>query len=94
VIVLAQPRPVQLVDTRDRPVAVTGGGMVSAPPARLSVDGGAWTVVTGWAGPWPAEERWWSAPRRRARMQIVTGVGTAHLLTRERGGWWLEGTYD
>jgi hypothetical protein len=26
-------------------------------------------------------------------MQVVT-AGAAHLLTRERGGWWLEATYD
>jgi len=46
-------------------------------------------------GPWPADERWWSVRgrRRQARMQVVT-VHTAHLLTRERGGWWLEATYD
>jgi hypothetical protein len=27
-------------------------------------------------------------------MQVVTAEGTAHLLTRERGAWWLEATYD
>jgi protein ImuB len=94
VIVLARPLAVQLVDTEGHNVGVSGGGMVSAAPARLSLDGGPWTAVTGWAGPWPTDERWWSAPRRQARMQVVTGAGIAHLLTRERGGWWLEGTYD
>jgi len=94
VIVLTRPLPAQLVDTGGHLVGVSGGGMVTAAPARLSVDGGPWTVVTGWAGPWPSEERWWAVPRRLARMQVVTGPGTAHLLTRERGGWWLEGTYD
>jgi hypothetical protein len=94
VIVLARPRATQLVDADGRSVGVNGGGMVTAAPARLSVDGGPWTAVVGWAGPWPSEERWWSVPRRQARMQIVTGGGTAHLLTRERGSWWLEGTYD
>lgn len=94
VIVLARPLPAQLVDTGGRPVGVSGGGTVSTSPARLSVNGGPWTPVTGWAGPWPSDERWWSVPRRQARMQIITGAGTAHLLTRERGGWWLEGTYD
>jgi hypothetical protein len=94
VIVLARPAPARLVDTDGRSVGVSGGGTVSKSPARLSVDGGPWTPVTGWAGPWPSDERWWSVPRRQARMQIITGAGTAHLLTRERGGWWLEGTYD
>jgi protein ImuB len=94
VIVLTRPTAVLLVDAGGHLVGVSGGGMVTATPARLSVDGGPWTEVAGWAGPWPSDERWWSAPRRRARMQIVTEAGTAHLLTRERGGWWLEGTYD
>jgi len=94
VIVFARPPTAQLVDADGHNVGVSGGGMVSAPPVRLSVDGGPWTPVAGWAGPWPSDERWWSVPRRQARMQVVTGTGTAHLLTRERGGWWLEGTYD
>ncbi len=93
-IVLARPLPAQLVDVDGQLVGVSGGGMVTTTPDRLSVDGGRWTPVVGWAGPWPSDERWWSVPRRQARMQIVTGSGTAHLLTRERGGWWLEGTYD
>jgi hypothetical protein len=94
VVVLVRPLGAQLVDAEGQAVGVSGSGMVTGPPARLSVDGGPWTAVTGWAGPWPSEERWWSVPRRQARMQVVTGTGTAHLLTRERGGWWLEGTYD
>ncbi len=94
VIVLGRPLAAQLVDDEGRLVGVSGGGMVSGAPARLSVCGGPWVAVTGWAGPWPSDERWWSVPRRQARMQVVTGAGVAHLLTRERGGWWLEGTYD
>jgi hypothetical protein len=94
VIVLARPLPAQLVDSGGHAVGVSGGGMVTAAPGQLSIDGGPWTEVTGWAGPWPSDERWWSVPRRQARMQVVTSAGNAHLLTRERGGWWLEGTYD
>ncbi len=94
-VVLDRPLPTQLTDAAGRPVGVTGGGMATTVPARLSVAGGAWVEVTGWAGPWPADERWWSVRgrRRQARMQVVTAT-TAHLLTRERGGWWLEATYD
>jgi protein ImuB len=94
VIVLAPARAVRLVDAHGAAVGVSGEGMVSSVPAAVSVDGGPWVPVTGWAGPWPSDERWWSVPRRQARMQVVTGTGTAYLLTRERGGWWLEGTYD
>jgi protein ImuB len=94
-VVLGRPLPALLVDGAGRGVGVTGGGMATTVPARLSVAGGAWVEVTGWAGPWPSDERWWSVRgrRRQARMQVVT-AHTAHLLTRERGGWWLEATYD
>jgi protein ImuB len=94
-VVLSRPLPAQLTDDAGRAVGVTGGGMATTVPTRLSVAGGAWVEVTGWAGPWPSDERWWSVRgrRRQARMQVVT-AHAAHLLTRERGGWWLEATYD
>jgi hypothetical protein len=94
-VVLTHPLPAQLIDGNGRAVGVTGDGLATAEPTRLSVAGGAWVEVTGWAGPWPSDERWWSVRgrRRQARMQVVT-AGAAHLLTRERGGWWLEATYD
>jgi len=64
--------------------------------ARLSVAGGSWTAVTAWAGPWPVDERWWDAAarRRRARWQVVTAEGTAHLLSQDGDGWEVEATYD
>ncbi|MGD0381150.1 MAG: hypothetical protein ABSC30_14320 [Acidimicrobiales bacterium] len=95
VVVLSRPRPAQLTDAGGKPVGVRGDGTATAVPARLSVAGGPWVSVTGWAGPWPSDERWWSVRgrRRQARMQVVT-AHTAHLLTRERGSWWLEATYD
>jgi len=94
-VVLSRPLPTLLTDAAGRPVGVTGSGMATTVPARLSVTGGPWVEVIGWAGPWPSDERWWSVRgrRRQARMQVVT-PHTAHLLTRERGGWWLEATYD
>ena len=94
-VVLDRPLPTQLTDAAGRPVGVSGGGMASTVPARLSVARGPWVEITGWAGPWPSDERWWSVRgrRRQARMQVVTAT-TAHLLTCERGGWWLEATYD
>jgi protein ImuB len=95
VIVLARKLPAELLDAAGRPVAVTGGGIASAAPARLSVAGGPWSEVVGWAGPWPSDERWWSkrGRSRQARVQVVTAVGPAYLLAR-RHGWWVEGIYD
>lgn len=75
-------------------VEVDGRGLLSCTPASVSVAGAPARTVTGWAGPWPVEERWWDrGGRRRARLQVVLDGGDAHLLSREKGGWWVEGSY-
>ncbi|MFN2607848.1 MAG: DNA polymerase Y family protein [Acidimicrobiales bacterium] len=90
------PPTAEVVDASGRPVGVTGRGRPTAPPARVSVAGGPWVEVGAWAGPWPCDERWWDARahRRRARWQVVTAAGDAHLLVVEAGRWSVEGTYD
>jgi protein ImuB len=41
------------------------------------------------------DERWWTAaPRRRARWQVVTTDGRAHLLGIEDGRWHVQATYE
>jgi protein ImuB len=91
-----EPVPAELIDDDSRPVAVTGRGWLSASPAQLSIDGGPWVVIVGWVGPWITDERWWDAlaHRRRARFQVVTDAGDAHLVTLEAGRWWIEASYD
>jgi protein ImuB len=91
-----EPVAAELVDIDGAPLTVDGRGALSARPARLSVDGRPWVDVTAWAGPWPLEERWWDAARRRrrARLQLVTADGQARLATLERGRWQVEATYD
>ena len=92
---LVHPFPLraELADRDGAPVAVSARGLLSAIPARLSVEGGPFSTVTAWAGPWPSEERWWSRTRRRsARLQAVTGTD-AYLLLVERSRWWVEATY-
>jgi protein ImuB len=86
----------EVVDGDGRAVEVTGRGLLSADPARLSVAGGPWIEVVAWAGPWPADERWWdpTAHRRRARLQVVLADDSAHLLALEAGCWGVEATYD
>lgn len=88
--------PVAVVDGGGEPVTVTGRATCSEAPARVAIDGGAWSDVRWWAGPWPVDEKWWDPPahRRRARFQMVTTAGTAYLVTVEGGRWWLEATYD
>jgi len=65
-------------------------------PARLAIDGGRPRRVVAWAGPWPADERWLAGShhRRRARFQLLTDDGAAHLAVVEAGRWWLEAVYD
>ena len=94
-IVYRAPLVAEVVDACDTTVAVTGRGSATADPARLSVGGGPWVEITAWAGPWPVEERWWApTPRRRARWQVVTADGSAHLLALEGGRWYVEATYE
>lgn len=93
--VLTPPLAAEVVGPAGEQVGVTGRGALTAVPARLSVDGGRWATVTGWAGPWPAQERWWDAAahRRRARFQVVA-TDAAWLLALEAGHWWAEAIYD
>lgn len=92
--VLARRQRAELVDEAGVAAAVSGRGLLDGEPERLSIDGGPWQEVVGWAGPWPVTERWWSARRRRARLQVVTADGVARLLCSERGQWWVEAFYD
>ncbi|HEV3354680.1 MAG TPA: DNA polymerase Y family protein [Acidimicrobiales bacterium] len=95
-VVHVNPMRAEVVDRQGQPVAVSGRGSASAEPAKVSVDGGPWADVVAWAGPWPVDERWWDpgAHRRRARWQVVTADGTAHLLAVEGGRWSVEASYD
>jgi protein ImuB len=91
--------PAAVHDAAGRPVGITGRYAISAAPARIAVDDelppGPGAVV-GWAGPWPADERWWDPQtmRRRARLQVQTADGTGWLLALEDGRWCAEARYD
>ena len=90
------PTRAEVADEGWSNVRVTGRGRLSAPPARLSVGEGQWEGVEAWAGPWPADERWWDrrAHRRRVRFQVVGETGAAYLLALEGGRWSVEAVYD
>jgi protein ImuB len=94
--VCQDPLPAQIADGSGAAVTVTGRAQVSAPPARVSIDGGPWLAITAWAGPWPVAERWWRprAGRRRARFQLVTDDGVAWLVAVQGGRWLIEARYD
>ncbi len=90
-----QAHQVELAGEDGAPVGVSGRGLLTGTPWRLSLAGGPWTSVAAWSAPWPAEERWWSRARRRAaRLQVLTVDGAAYLLVTEHGRWRVEAVYD
>lgn len=89
----AEPRAVVVLAADRAPVGVDGRGRLSAPPATVHDESGQWQV-TGWAGPWLMHERWWSAARRRAWLQVALDGMPAWLLALEGGAWHVEGIYD
>jgi protein ImuB len=100
-VVVDPPTPVQVLDETGHQVVITERGGVQRAPVRLGVGGGAAVGVTSWAGPWPADERWWDPAEqvRVARLQLVDVHGRAYLVAGEmhRDGapvWLLEGVYD
>ncbi len=92
--VSADPAAIDLLDAAGGSIGVTGRGELTSWPA-VVVGKMRRRTVQEWAGPWPADERWWDvmAHRRRARMQVVLDDGSAHLLVIEDGTWWLEASY-
>jgi protein ImuB len=93
--VYPDPPAVSVVDAAGSPVTVSDRGEASAAPARFGMRSPIVEVVA-WAGPWPADERWWDpgAHRRRDRLQVLAADGVAHLVAFEDGRWLLEATYD
>ena len=94
-VVPVVPVVVSLVGRAGETVGVTGRGQCTVAPEWLLEPPGRQRVV-GWAGPWPADERWWdpTGHRRRARLQVLLEDGSAHLLVLEGGRWGIEATYD
>jgi protein ImuB len=95
-LVHADPAPADVRDASGEVVGVSGRGAVSAAPVSVTLGSGAPVAVETWCGPWPVDERWWDddAHNRRARIQVVTANGDAHLLALDSGRWWVEATYD
>jgi nucleotidyltransferase/DNA polymerase involved in DNA repair len=90
---LARPVALDLLGADGRAVRVDSRGALSAAPTRVVFDRGVAREVGWFAGPWPSVERWWSARRRRAYLQVLTEAA-ALLIYLERGRWWLAGVYD
>ncbi|MBA3745368.1 DNA polymerase Y family protein, partial [Sporichthya sp.] len=90
------PVPAQLVDDVGQPISINSRYAISASPSRLRVGDEAPRPVLSWAGPWPAEERWWDAGAAavKVRVQVATADGTGWLLISQGGRWFVEAVYD
>jgi protein ImuB len=95
-VVPPEPLPAEVTGAGGEPVGVTGRFLMTAVPERVAVGGGEPVAVDGWAGPWPAEERWWDpdTAARRARLQVQLADGRALLLIVDAGRWSVEAEYD
>ncbi len=95
-VVPPQPPPAVVLDDTGTPVGVSARLELTGAPAALIVERGHPIPISGWAGPWPIDERWWAAGegRRRARFQVRLEDGRALLLSLEGGHWAVEAIYD
>ncbi|WP_432559545.1 DNA polymerase Y family protein [Granulicoccus sp. GXG6511] len=95
--VYAPPLPATVLGPTGRSVTITDRGRLSGTPTRFR----AGTMresqpVHAWAGPWPADERWWDGDRahRAARCQLVAADGSAWLVAVSGDEWCTEARYD
>ncbi|MEV6346663.1 DNA polymerase Y family protein [Actinoplanes sp. NPDC051851] len=95
-VVFPEPRPAVVYDETGLPVGVSARLEVTGVPTSLAVDRAAPVPITGWAGPWPLDERWWAPEesRRRVRFQMTLADGRALLLSLSAGRWSVEALYD
>ncbi|MEU4691194.1 DNA polymerase Y family protein [Actinoplanes sp. NPDC023714] len=95
-IVLPEPLPAVVRDGEGRTVGVSARLELTGEPVSLAIERGRPCAITGWAGPWPVDERWWAPEeaRRRARFQMTTEDGRALMLSLARGEWLVEAIYD
>jgi protein ImuB len=94
VLVISRPAVVTAAD--ESTVEVNSRLAVSAPLRWLRIEQHPPIEITGWAGPWPLDVRWWDKLtfRRRARFQITTADGAGWLLAFDSGRWLVEAVYD
>ena len=89
--------PVAVLDVVGEPVQVTTRGGFSAEPASVTWGSRRWSLQW-WAGPWPADERWWGASSERvgthARAQVLLEDSRALLLRYRHQRWTVEGVYE
>jgi protein ImuB len=95
-VVLAHPLPAAVYDEAGDPVGVSARLELTGAPTTVRIDRRQPVAITGWAGPWPVDERWWAPgeARRRARFQVLLEDGRALLMSLAGGHWLVEAIYD
>ncbi|HEV2779081.1 MAG TPA: DNA polymerase Y family protein, partial [Actinophytocola sp.] len=93
-LVPSRPVPAAVLDETGSDIGVSARFELTGRPRRVAVNGPP-REVRGWAGPWPADERWWEpdSAHRCARLQVLT-EDSALLLVWEHDLWTVEGVYD
>jgi len=88
------PSLVELRGAAGEPVLLAAPDLLTAVPQQVIRDGER-RAVRSWAGPWPIQQRWWSADALAgSRLQLVCDDETALLLHHREGRWWVVGVYD
>ena len=96
IVVLPQRQRLEVTDSNDRLIRVSGRGQMEEDPICIRSESLGSHLIIGWGGPWVLDERWWDPARksRQARFQFLLADGTAHLCVIEGGKWWLEASYE
>jgi protein ImuB len=93
---LTETTPVTVCTADGVPLGVDARLALTGPPSQVRIGREPPVDVVAWAGPWPAEERWW-APEEASqlvRFQLGLADGTALLVAKDSSGWKLEAIYD
>jgi protein ImuB len=93
--VLAEPQPVGLTAAGGESIRIDARLRLSGEPAALTLDGST-VEISGWAGPWPVDTRWWDgyAAERTARLQVLLADGRAVVVALRDGSWYAIRTFD
>ncbi|GAA5067649.1 DNA polymerase Y family protein [Nocardia callitridis] len=99
-VLLPHRPPVRLCAEDGTTIRITERAVFSARPARLRWGSKEWSL-TGWAGPWPVDERWWVpdasagfTARAQVQLDAEPAMVRALLLFYHAETWHAEGLYD
>jgi len=94
--VLPEPAPLLVRAADGQVLTVDERLTLNGAPASAAVGREAPVEVTGWAGPWPVQERWWAPEEATslARFQLALADGRVLLAAYADGRWLVEASYD